>query len=328
MEFKIKPTCKRVRVEEWGKPLIVEEIPTPEPKKGEVLIEIAASPINPADYMFTLGKYPKPGKIPGGEASGIVVKSGGSERGNSLVGKPVALFHSNGNWLEYVVVKDHEAFELHPESDLKKAACSIVNPLTVIAMIKVIRRDGHKAVVHTAGASSIGKQLIQFMHHEDIPSINIVRSQDQLEHLQQEFPYAKFLNSATPNFLEQLKKLSNELKATIAFDAIGGKFTGDIVSVMPDRSTIYLYGNLSGEPCAGINADDLIFKGKRVDGFWLMNFFRDRAFYSEVPKIVYSLPPALQSEIQKEFGLHQVNEAIKHMLAHGSKGKVILNPKL
>jgi len=74
--------------------LRVERRSIPEPGPGEVLVKIAASPINPSDLAFLVGRYgfqkPTP-VVPGLEGSGIVVAAGEGKMGGYLVGKTVTL---------------------------------------------------------------------------------------------------------------------------------------------------------------------------------------------------------------------------------------------
>jgi NADPH:quinone reductase-like Zn-dependent oxidoreductase len=328
MSIAVKPTYKRNRLPEKGKPIIVEEVPTPELKEGQVLIQVHAAPICPADFLWTLGIYPTNTDIPGLESAGIVIKSGGGAKADALVGKPVATLNPNGNWAEYTVAEVQNVFEISPDSNIKIAACSFINPLTVLGMLTHVKNGNHKAVVHTAGASSIGKILIQSLEKEGLKSINIVRKQDQVEKLSKDFPYAVFLNSTAPDFQEQLTKHATELNATIAFEAVGGPLLGQVLAALPPKSALYFYGNLTGQPGSGINSGDIIFKRKTIQGYMVGDFLADPAFMAEVPKIVYNLPANLQSEIQKEFSLAQANEAIQFMLANGSGGRVIINPAL
>ena len=39
-----------------------------------------------------------------------------------------------------------------------------VNPLTAIGMVETMRREGHKALVHTAAASNLGQMLVKLCH--------------------------------------------------------------------------------------------------------------------------------------------------------------------
>eukprot|EP01016_Furgasonia_blochmanni_P018103 TRINITY_DN2067_c0_g1_i1.p1 TRINITY_DN2067_c0_g1~~TRINITY_DN2067_c0_g1_i1.p1 ORF type:complete len:372 (-),score=114.19 TRINITY_DN2067_c0_g1_i1:1182-2297(-) len=328
MNAVVKNTFRRVRVAEFGKPLIVEEVPTPQLQPNELLVKVAASPLNPSDIYASKGKGSNKNPFPGLEGSGTVIKTGDSERAIAFLGKRVATLNNIGNWAEYTVASVDNAYEVNPAADLKKAACSCINPLTVVGMRRIVRRGNHKAIIHTAGASVLGKILIQTMKEEGIQSINVVRKQEQIDELQKEFPYARFLNSSTPDFKEQLGKLAAELSATVAFDCIGGSMTGLVITVMPPKSSVYNYGRLSGEPVGGIPSEELMFKNKSIHGLWLNTFLEDPEFCAEVPKAIYEMPSYMQSDIQKEFSLEQVNEAIEFASANAGKGKVILNPDL
>lgn len=84
---------------------------------------------------------------------------------------------------------------------------SFVNPLTALAMLEKTQAGGHKAIVHTAAASSLGRMLNRLFNSEGIPIINIVRREEQVELLKKEGA-KHILNSETPNFEADLKKLS------------------------------------------------------------------------------------------------------------------------
>src|SRR5687768_6596982 len=80
-----------------GRPesLAATRIPVPRPGPGQVLVRVAASPINPSDVAFIRGLYgfkkPLP-TIPGFEGSGTVVESGGGVMGRWLKGRRVACY--------------------------------------------------------------------------------------------------------------------------------------------------------------------------------------------------------------------------------------------
>lgn len=87
----------------------VKQVPIPQPRDGEVLIRMEASPINPSDLGFIAGTYSnrkEPPVIPGFEGSGTVVSSSGGLIGWSIVGKRVAVAASetgDGCWAEFMV---------------------------------------------------------------------------------------------------------------------------------------------------------------------------------------------------------------------------------
>src|SRR6516165_6828993 len=92
--------------------IAVAHLPVPRPGPGQVLVRVAASPINPSDQMFILGLYgfkkPLPA-VPGFEGSGTVEEAGSGFMARFLKGRRVACAavdprSSQGMWVEYVVI--------------------------------------------------------------------------------------------------------------------------------------------------------------------------------------------------------------------------------
>ena len=85
--MKIPETMQAVQLDKDGGPLTVRQIPVPKPEAGEVLVRIAASPINPSDLGFIEGGhgYEKTFPVvPGVEGSGTVVAAQSVASGNSI----------------------------------------------------------------------------------------------------------------------------------------------------------------------------------------------------------------------------------------------------
>jgi NADPH2:quinone reductase len=61
----------------------------------------------------------------------------------------------------------------------------------------------------------------------------------------QELEAEYILNSSDSDFPEKLQELAKKLRATVCFEAVGGKLTGQIMSRMPSGSKCILYGLLS-----------------------------------------------------------------------------------
>ena len=79
-----------------------DDVPKPTPARGEVLVRMLASPINPSDIMYTEGKYglkPHLPATPGFEGVGVVEGTGGGLLGWLRSGKRVAVVNDRvGNW--------------------------------------------------------------------------------------------------------------------------------------------------------------------------------------------------------------------------------------
>ena len=314
----------------------VETVEIPHPATGEVLVKVEASPINPSDIGFLKGFYscnkPYP-SIAGFEGSGTVVANGGGLLGWSLVGKRVGFAVNEGpggTWAEYVTVPAKNCIKLTPDIPFTLGCCMLVNPLTVMFFADMIKQGRHQAVVQTAACSALGKMMVRYCLQQNIPIINIVRRNEQVETLR-EIGAVHILNSTEQGFEEELKRLSANLHATIAFECVSGELTGIVVNNMPDNSVIYLYGAMSMAPVEKINPAALIFSNKRLEGLWLTNWIKGKSLYAlwrASNKVLSLLTTVLRSDVSREFPIDQVENALDFYKDNMSSGKVILRPSL
>jgi NADPH:quinone reductase-like Zn-dependent oxidoreductase len=270
------------------------DVPTPEPAADEVVVRVEAAPINPSDLGLLVGaadmstakasgskdapvitaKVPEgamramAGRLDesmpvGNEGAGVVIRTGSSDAAQALMGKTVAMI-GGAMYAQYRTLKVRECLPLPEGTTPAEGASCFVNPLTALGMTETMRREGHKALVHTAAASNLGQMLNKICIKDGIPLVNIVRSKEQADILHK--IGAKYVvDSTAPSFLGDLTNALVETGATIAFDAIGGgKLAGDILNCMEvaiNRTVkeysrygsnvhkqVYVYGGLDVRP--------------------------------------------------------------------------------
>ncbi|MBA6252292.1 MULTISPECIES: zinc-binding dehydrogenase [unclassified Colwellia] len=272
--------------------LSLKEVEVATPKSHEVIVRIEAAPINPSDMwpMFgpanlaeavlsadklTLSAPVHSSILPriksrldqvlpiGNEGAGTVVAAGDSEAAQSLMGKTVAVL-TGGAYAQYCCVPAQACIVHHEGTTAKHAASSFVNPLTALGMVETMRMEGHSALVHTAAASSLGQMLNKICLAQDIPLVNIVRSQQQAEILKA-IGAQYICDSSSKTFKADLYKAIDKTGATLAFDAIGGgEIVSDILNAMEQSGSkdavgfntygsetnkqVYIYGGLDFTP--------------------------------------------------------------------------------
>jgi NADPH2:quinone reductase len=308
--------------------ITIEQRPTPQPKRGEVLVKIAASPINPSDQMFIIGGYafrrPLP-TVPGFEASGTIVAVGEGVDADEWLGKRVACLAGDGDgtWAEYMATNVHACIPLNHAISDEQAAMLLINPLTAWGMMDIARERGLKAIVQTAAAGALGKMIIRLGQRWQIETINIVRREAQVDALHR-LGAAHVLNSSTPTFKADLRERCASLGAKLAFDAVGGVMTGEVLNAMPRGSSVMVYGGLSLEACA-IQLGDLIFREKRVEGFYLSHWMRTGRM-GEALADVYATMDDFGSAVRARYPLEMVAEALADYAGDMSGGKVLIKP--
>lgn len=274
--------------------LSLAKVTIPEPGPDQVVVKVEASPINPSDLGLLTGpadlstakstgsgadtvvtaKVPAPAlpflaarldrSLPvGNEGAGTVVKAGTSEAAQALKGKTVSMI-GGAMYAQYRLLKASDCQPLPAGTTATEGASWFVNPLTALGMTETMKREGHKALVHTAAASNLGQMLNKICQEDGIGLVNIVRSPEQAK-LLRGISARHVVDSTAPTFKEDLVQALVETGATIAFDAIGGGplasqiLTGMEVALnktakeysrygSTTHKQVYIYGSLNTGP--------------------------------------------------------------------------------
>lgn len=240
--------------------LSLENVMIPDPADDEIVVRVEASPINPSDLGVLLGpadlstisetiiggRNALVATVParrlktvegrvghslpvGNEGAGLVVAAGRDVQ--SLLGKRVGMF-GGAMYADYRLIGCNDVMVIPDHATAADGAAMFVNPLTALGFVETARREGHRAIVHTAAASSLGQMLQRLCLADGVPLVNIVRSQEQVDILM-EMGAEWVLNSQAEDFKARLTEAVAATGATIAFDAIGGGPLGsDIIQAM------------------------------------------------------------------------------------------------
>ena len=354
--------------------LNLETIPVPEPADHEVLVRVEAAPINPSDLGLLIGfadidtitvtgnsdkpeitmefpqKFLKSVRLRldksmpcGNEGSGVVVAAG--KNAANLIGKTVGL--AGGEmYSQYRCIAAQNCLVMHEGTTPEQAASSFVNPLTALSMVETMRMENHKALIHTVGASNLGQMLIKICQADNVPLINIVRKEEQVN-LVKNLGAEYVCNSSNENFMPQLIDAITATEATLAFDAIGGgNLASQILTAMEVSISqqaieysrygsnvmkqVYIYGGLDRSPTVLNRSYGLTWS---VSG-WLLTPFIGRMG----PERFAQLRKRVADEIKTTFASHYTKEvslaaalsedAIKAYSKQATGEKYLIRPQL
>lgn len=258
-----------------------------DPKPGQILIRVEATPINPSDLGLLFASADtdnavySPGKVvakmpdgatrafaarhgmampAGNEAAGTVVAAGaGAEH---LMGRRIACVPGTA-YATYAVAEAQMAFPVDDGVTAEQAASSFVNPMTALGFTETMKMEGFTGIVHAAAASNLGQMLVKICQEDGIPLVNIVRSEDQVK-LLKDLGATYVLNMTDADFLAQLTDAIAETRAMIGFDPIGGgTLAGQMLTAMEAAASrgaafsrygssepkkVYIYGMLDVGP--------------------------------------------------------------------------------
>jgi NADPH2:quinone reductase len=322
---------------EMLKAITIKDIPIPEFGEDEVRIKIDGAPCNPSDIAFMRGMYAIKKTLPkacGFEGTGIVVEAGKSAEAQHLLGKRVSTFSQDdehGTWAEYFVAKASNCLVIHQEMPKEQAACFFVNPFTAYGLFDFAKKRKDQAIVQNAASGQVGTFVRRLAQKEGIPLINIVRRPKHIDLLKSEGE-KYVLNLRDKNFINDFTALSHKLHATIAFDAIGGDHSGNLLNNMPQGSHLLLYGGLSGQNAANFDILESIFHKKSFSGFNLSDWINNTqsSDYEDVSSFLQELivNKKVQTKIQAEVPMGNAYDVLYQYITKMSDGKIIFNPQL
>jgi NADPH:quinone reductase len=313
--------------------LVVAEKPVPRPGDGQVLVRVAAAPVNPSDLSFLRGTYGHTKRlpvVPGFEGSGEVVAAGGGLLARFLLGRRVACAaptDGDGTWAEFMLAEASHCIPLRKATDTEQAATMIVNPFTAWALMGLAKSLRAEAVVQTAAASALGRMIVRLAVGRGVHIVNVVRRAEQIELLQNEGA-GYVLNSGGDDFDERLRELCTRLRASVAFDSVAGETTGRVLRAMPAGGTAIVYGALSQQGCL-LDPRSLIFEGKSVRGFWLSDWLRRQSALRKFlvsGRIQELLKGELKTEIRARLPLSSAVEGLREYEREMTGGKIIFVP--
>lgn len=301
-ENEVPSTMKRLVVTAPGKDVasctiqVEESAPVPKPSSGQVLIKVVAAAINPSDYGSWYRCQPDHCPLAmGSEGCGVVVASGGglsTYASGIKVGSKVGfvnLKNKQGAYSEYVVADViGGVFAMPDDLPVEDAASFFVNPYTAIAILDTAKRQGAKTLVHTAAASQLGQMIVKLAPSEGVEIINVVRREEQAELLKgigAKHVVVSGGDGDADAWKKDLKSKVEELGASVAFDAVAGDSTGDMLDALPKNGTVFLYGGLAGR-AGNLNPMDLIYREKKVEGFLLTRWIQGGGMVGTVPRML------------------------------------------
>ena len=308
--------------------LRVESRPWPRPEPDEVVVEMRAAPINPADLNAIEGKYP--GKrevpaVPGFEGSGIV--SGLGQNVSKLtIGSLVLLPHDIGTWREACAVKAEQLVVVPPEVDPVQAAMLKINPLTAWRLLHgYVELKASDWVIQNAANSAAGRAVIQIAHALGYKTVNVVRREELIEELRTEGGGDVVLMDGE-NLRDEVKKATGGAPIHLGLNAVGGESALRLMNCLAASGTLVTFGAMSLQPLKIPNGL-LIFKDLRFRGIWINKWY-DNATPAERmaafnPIFEMTGRGLLQTKVEKTYSLSEIKAAVEHAARAQRRGKII-----
>ena len=241
---------RAIRLHATGGPdvLQLEEVPTPAPGPGEILIRHAAVGLNFIDIYQRDGLYPIP--LPatlGLEAAGVV-ETVGPDVSRFQVGDRVAYCSSLGAYADANVVKADRAVRVPDGVSLDTAAASLLKGLTAEFLVRRLwpLAAGDTALVQAA-AGGVGLILCQWLSAVGVRVIGCVGS-DAKAVLARAHGCDEVIIAEREDVAARVRALTGNAGVRIAYDSVGRTTLDGSLASLARRGLLVSFGNASGPP--------------------------------------------------------------------------------
>jgi putative PIG3 family NAD(P)H quinone oxidoreductase len=206
--------------------LVAVERPVPRPRRGEVLIRVAAAGVNRPDVMQRLGLYPPPPgapTIPGLEVAGTIV-GGGPDVPPEQLGQAICALVAGGGYAQYCVAPIGQCLPAPSALAMIEAAALPETLFTVWSNLfeRAYVRDGETVLVH-GGTSGIGTTAILLGKLFGLTVIVTAGSGEKCARAL-EIGAAHAIDYNRQDFVDEVKRITGGRGVDVVLDMIGGDY--------------------------------------------------------------------------------------------------------
>lgn len=307
----------------------IEEVPTPEPDEGEVLIKLRYASLNPADRLLVEGKYPGAGELPltvGRDGSGTIEQA--AEGSRFAVGEKVIILRSEigitrqGTLAEYATAPEPVVTRLPAGWSLEQGAAA---PLVYLTAWKALVTQGGyregESVLVTGASGGVGVAAVQLAKALGAKVVALSRDPDKRAKLE-ELGADAALDDSAPDLADQVRNALAGKGPDIIIENLAGPRLNEHVALANLNGRIMVIGLLAGRT-SEIEMGQVLFKQVRIEGVHVGKFVPAQA-QDAWRRIVDTLNASkVGPVIDTIFPMQQVQEAFAH-LAGGHMGKVLV----
>ena len=324
---------KQVLIDRYGQPEEVArcaEVPdVGAPAADQVVFDVLAVPINPADISFCKGTYrlrPPLPATPGAEAIGRVTAVGAAV--SHVKPGDLVINLERENWTQRRRVKGADVIAVPPALDLRQAAMLRINPPTALLLLTdVVDLEPGDWVIQNVANSAVGRLLIRLARARGLRTVNVVRRDSLFAELEALGADACAVDG--PDLAEAVKARTGGAPIRLGLDAVSGRATARLASSLAEGGVVCNYGSMSGEdPVMPRGA--LTSGGQSLVGFILgralarRSLDQVRALYANLAQQI--LDGTLSAPVEQVYPIEEIKAALTHAQRGGRSGKILMAP--
>ncbi len=305
-----------------------KELPTPQPKAGEVLVEIKAASLNFPDILIVQNKYqmkPSLPFVPGSEYAGLV-QAVGEGVTHLKVGQPVACLSGTGGFGTHTIAPAALCMPLPSGFPMVDAAAFIMIYATSHhALVDRAQLRAGETLLVLGAAGGVGTAAIQIAKAMGAKVIAAASSQEKCD-LCKSIGADVTINYSTENLREAIKALTDGKGPDVIYDPVGGEFAEPAFRSIAWRGRYLVVGFASG-PIPALPFNLALLKGASIVGVFWGDFAKkepkaNAAMMMELAQ--WYGQGKIKPVIDRAMPMADLKAAYAHMGSRGVMGKLVM----
>ncbi len=305
-----------------------KELPTPEPKAGEVLIAIKAASLNCPDILIVQNKYQmKPALpfVPGSEYAGVVQAVGDGVT-HLKVGQSVACLSGTGGFATHTIAPAALCMPLPPGfPHVDAAAFIMIYATSYHALVDRAQLKAGETLLVLGAAGGVGTSAIQIAKTVGAKVIAAASTDEKCE-LCKSIGADSTINYTKENLRDAIKAATGGKGPDVIYDPVGGDFAEPAFRSIAWRGRYLVVGFASG-PIPALPLNLALLKGASIVGVFWGDFARrepqaNAAMMKELAQ--WYAQGKVKPVIDRTMPMDQLKAAYAHMGSRGVKGKLVM----
>lgn len=319
---------KAIRVQEFGPPevLQLQEIPTPRPAAGEVLVRIHAAGVNPYEAAQRAGTYavkPNLPYTPGSDAAGVVEAVGDAITKVKTGDRVYTAQTLTGAYAEYALALESQVYRLPGKLSFAQGAGVWVPCGTAYhALYHSAKAHASETVLVHGASGGVGIATVQLARAAGLRVLGTAGSAKGLELVTGEGAHEAFDHSKA-GYQEQIMRATGGRGVDIIVEMLANVNLANDLKLLATNGRVIVVGNRGD---VTINARDLMVRRGSIRAFTLWAITEAEAAEMHAGLLAAMESGTLRPVVGKEIPLAEAARAHKEILEPGTAGKIVLIP--
>lgn len=314
--------------------LVLEDVPSPTPGKGEIVVSVKAVGVNFPDFLIIQDMYqykPQRPFSPGGEIAGVV-KAVGDGVTAFKVGDKVFGSTGAGGMAEEILVHQSRMNPLPDFMPFEEAAALLMTYGTSHYALKDRAKiQPGETLLVLGAAGGVGLAAVELGKAMGATVIAAASSQDKVDFCLSKGADKGLVYPQNPLSRDQQKEFSDKIKelggggVDVVYDGVGGDYAEPAVRALNWDGRFLVIGFPAGIPKLPLNLT--LLKSCQVVGvFWGAFVARDPKGHADNLADLFRLyrEGKIKPHISNRYPLERAADAIKELSERRAKGKVVV----